>query len=105
MRMLRMTSVEQKTIELLALVKLRAIIIQTILRKMRSTIGVIVEQGDSAESAISDDYFRVEIVVLNVNVIVNELMLGKITHVSQNMGRMNVDKRRVGIMIRKFEQM
>jgi len=51
--MLRMTSVEQKTIELLALVKLRAIIIQTILRKMRSTIGVMVEQGGGAESAIS----------------------------------------------------
>ena len=72
---------------------------------MRSTIGVIVEQGDGAESAISDDYFRVEIVRLNVNVVINELMLGKITHVSQNMGRMNVDKHRVGVMIRKFQQM
>ncbi len=95
--MLRMMSVEQKTIELLALVKLHAIIIQTILRKRRSMIGVIVDQGDGAESAISDDYFRVGIVLLNVNVM--------ITHVSQNMGHMNVDKCHVGIMIRKFEQM
>ena len=105
MCMLRMMSVEQKTIELLALVKLRAIIIQTILRKMRSMIGIIVEQGDGAESMISDDYFRVEIILLNINVIVNELMLSKIMHVSQNMGRMNVDKHHVGIMIQKFEQM
>jgi hypothetical protein len=57
MRILRMTRIEGKTIEFPALIKLCAIVIETIVRKFRPAIGIIIKQGDGTEPAIDDDDF------------------------------------------------
>ena len=57
MRMLRMTRIEGNTAELFAFIKLRAIVIQAIVRKFRPAIGIIIKQGDGTEPAIGDDDF------------------------------------------------
>ena len=70
---------------------------------MRPTIRVIVKEGDCTEPAISDDNIGVEIVSLTI--VFFDLIFAEVVHMSQKMCRMDIDKRSIGIVIRKFEQM
>ena len=47
-----MGRVEQKTIQPFVLVKLSTIVVETVIRKSFSTIGVVIEKRDGAESTI-----------------------------------------------------